>query len=109
MGLVPFEDSIDALVMYDNNQKPLPVSNPNAPGMIEPVIDYALFSLAPGSMSLQIWGLDAADVFFTDFTGAFAVYAPSQSLGLIMSPPGFPFQGDSVDALDVTAAGPPPA
>ncbi len=108
MGLDFYEDSIDALVVYDNNLKPRPVSDPNAPGMIEPFIDYALFSLAPGSISLQIYGLDAADIFFTDFTGAFAVYAPSGSLGLIPSPPGLPFQGDSVDALDVAAAGPPP-
>lgn len=102
MGL-EFDDSIDALVMYDNNLKPRPQSDPNAPGMIEPVIDYALFSLAPGSISLQIWGLDAADVFFTDFTGAFAVYAPSASLGLLTMPPGMPFMGDSVDALDAVA------
>jgi hypothetical protein len=108
MGLDPAEDSIDALVMYDNNLKPRPLSDPNAPGAIEPVIDYALFSLAPGSISLQLYGLDAADVFFTDFTGAFAVYAPSASLGLLTLPPGMPFMGDSVDALDVVAGGPPP-
>ena len=108
MGLDPIEDSIDALVMYDNNRKPRPLSDPNAPGVVEPIIDYALFSLAPGSISLQFYGLDAADTFFTDFTGAFAVYAPSASLGLIPSPPGWPFMGDSVDALDVAPAGPPP-
>jgi hypothetical protein len=109
MGLDPFQDSIDALVMYDNNLKPIPVSVPGAPGAVEPIIDYALFSLAPGSISLQIWGLDAADVFFTDFTGAFAVYAPSASLGLIPSPPGWPFMGDSVDALDAKAVLPCPS
>ena len=101
MGLTPFEDSIDALVMYDNNLRPLPLSNPNAPGAVEPVRDYALFSLAPGSAALQIWGLDAADIFFTDFTGAFAVYAPSFTLGLNPTPPGIPFQGENIDALDI--------
>jgi hypothetical protein len=108
MGLDPFQDSIDALVMYDNNLKPIPIALPGAPGMIEPIIDYALFSLAPGSISLQIWGLDGADVLFTDFTGAFAVYAPTPSLDLLPLPPGLPFTGDNVDALDAVPTAPPP-
>jgi len=108
MGLDAAADSIDALVMFDLNNRPIPQANAGAPGAVEPVIDYALFSLAPGSASLQAFGLDAADVFFTDFTGAFAVYAPSASLGLMTTPPGLPFQGDSVDALDVEAAPIPP-
>ena len=108
MGLFPDADSIDALVVYDNGLPPLPLSNPAAPGFIEPIIDYALFSLAPGSASLAMWGLDAGDILFTDFTGTFAVYAPTPSIGLIPLPPGFPFQTDNVDALDVTHPCPPP-
>jgi len=104
MGLDPFDDSIDALVMFDNNMKPISTQLPGAPGFVEPVIDYALFSLAPGSQALMFYGLDAADIFFTDFTGAFAVYAPSPTIGLNPTPPGFPFQGESVDALDVSSS-----
>ena len=102
MGLLPGVDSIDALVMFDNNMKPIPQGQPGAPGLVEPVIDYALFSLAPGSQSLVMWGLSASDVFFTDFTGVFALYANSPDIGLLTVPGGFPFQGDNVDALDAT-------
>ena len=74
----------------------------------QPGIDYALFSLAPGSPSLIVYGLDAATVFFTDFSGAFALYADSLSLGLHFTPPGAPFAGENVDALDVTHPCDPP-
>ena len=77
---------------------------PGAPGLVEPVIDYALFTLAPGSASLGAIGLDAGDVFFTDFTGLFALYAPSPSLGVVPQPPGFPYQTSNVDAMDTYCA-----
>jgi hypothetical protein len=94
----PNTDSIDALIMYDNNIQGGPAFG--GPGA-EPGIDYALFSLAPGSMALAQWGLDSADVFFTDFRGSFFLYAPAVSLGLRPLPGGEPGHGgDNVDALD---------
>jgi hypothetical protein len=94
----PNSDSIDALIMYDNNIQGGPAWGGPGP---EPTIDYALFSLAPGSVSLAQYGLDAADVFFTDFQGNFWLYAPAVSLGLRSLPGGEPgHNGDNVDALD---------
>jgi hypothetical protein len=94
----PNSDSIDALIMYDHHIQGGPAWG--GPGG-EFGIDYALFSLAPGSASLMQWGLDAADVFFTDFRGSFFLYAPSASLGLRSMPGGEPgHDGDNVDALD---------
>jgi hypothetical protein len=101
MGLDMFgenSDSIDALIMYDNGIPGGPAFG--GPGA-EPTIDYALFSLAPGSVSLAQWQLDAADVFFTDFQNNFWLYAPAGSLGLRSLPGGEPgHNGDNVDALD---------
>jgi hypothetical protein len=107
----PFSDSVDALVMWDNG----------IPGLLEPGIDYALFSLGTGSMSLAALGglINDSDVLFTDFTGLFALYAPAGALGLIGDPAGgfFPrpvlvgptFPIDGLDALDVLAVIPEPA
>jgi hypothetical protein len=102
MGLDSFghnRDSIDALLMFDGGA---------VEGLsVEPGVDYALFSLAPGSASLlpgtvSATGLSAGDVFFTDFTGAFGVYAYDTDLGLLPGPGGTPFQQQSnVDALSV--------
>jgi len=97
-------DSIDALVVFDGGRLGGPVNN--GPGA-EPGIDYALFSLAPGSASLAPGalvppGLSASDVFFTDFSGAFGVYAFPGDLGLLPGAPGFPFQNQSnIDALEI--------
>jgi hypothetical protein len=93
----PGSDSVDALILFDNNLLGGPLNG--GPGA-EAIIDYALFSLAPGSASLAAFNLDAADVFFTDFNGAFATYAPSGTLGLAGAPGGFPGAGDNIDALD---------
>jgi len=94
-------DAIDALIMYDNHIPGGP--NWGGPGG-EPGIDYALFSLAPSSFSLSFYQLDAADVFFTNFTGTFWLYAPSATLGLVGVPGGYPpGGGDNVDALDPAA------
>ena len=98
MGLDSFghnRDSIDALIMFDGG---------DAEGFtLEPGTDYALFSLAPGSSSLAAFGLSPGDVFYTDFTGAFGVYAYDTDLGLLPDlSGGFPFQNRSnVDALTV--------
>jgi hypothetical protein len=51
----------------------------------------ALFSLAPGSASLVIHNLSAADIFFTDFNGSFSIYLTAGDIGLLPS--------DNVDAL----------
>ena len=74
-------DNIDALVMWDR-------ANIGAPN---PGLDFALFSLAPGSPSLG--GLSPATIFVTSFAGAFCVYTPANQLGLLA--------GDNVDGLDV--------
>jgi hypothetical protein len=98
LGDYPNTDSIDALVMFDRNHLGGPAHG--GPGA-EPTIDYALFSLAPGSRSLALWQLDAADVFFTDFQNNFWLYAPAASLGLRNVPGGEPYhENDNVDALD---------
>ena len=82
--------------------------------MLEPGIDFAIFSLSPGSASLLAMGgvINDSDVFFTDFTGLFAVYATAGSLGLLGDPAGgfiprpyppAPGMIDGLDALDIVA------
>ena len=92
-------DSIDALVVWDNNQLGGPANN--GPGA-EPGIDYALFSLAPGSTTLSRFAFDAADVFFTDFTRGFATYALATDLGVFGAAGGPVFGVSNIDALEVT-------
>ena len=65
----------------------------------EPGIDYALFSLSHGSASLNMYQLSEADIFLTNFTGSFALYASAADLGLIGGPGLYP--GDNVDALEI--------
>ena len=91
-------DSIDALVMWDVNL----IGGPNwgGPGG-QWAIDYALFSLAPGSASLAQFGLSANDVFFTDFTNRFASYALATDLGMFAAPGGAAMAGDNIDALEI--------
>jgi len=89
-------DDIDALVLYDLGQ--LGGTYWGGPGA-EPGIDYALFSLSHGSASLINWGLSEADIFLTNFTGSFALYASAADLGLIGGPGLEP--GDNVDALEI--------
>lgn len=99
-GLLP-QDVIDALVVYDNGaQGSVGCGGPGA----EPAVDAMLFSLAPGSPSLFLAGLDAGDVLFSDFTGAFAVYAEASDLGLSDSG-AVPDSGDNLDALDYVCPG----
>ncbi len=73
LGLNPFSDDVDALDLFDRGTI----------GQVDPGIDYALFSLAPGSQTLfSHSGLNAADIYFTDFSGAFATFASDADLGL---------------------------
>ncbi|NLF32560.1 MAG: hypothetical protein GX591_16925 [Planctomycetes bacterium] len=99
MGLLDepweFEDNIDALVVWDHS--------PDEPNRAVPGMDYALFSLSHGSPSVARYGLSAADVFFTDFSGSFWLYAQGQSLGLFVDG-GNEFT-DNVDALEVLIPG----
>lgn len=73
MGLNAFMDDVDALDLFDRGTV----------GVVDPGVDYALFSLAPGSQSLfGHSNLDAADIFFTDFRGSFATFVSDADLGL---------------------------
>jgi hypothetical protein len=73
LGLNPFGDDLDALDLFDRGTV----------GQVDQGIDYALFSLAPGSQTLLSHsGLNAADIYFTDFSGAFATFASDADLGL---------------------------
>ncbi len=81
LGLVPGDD-VDALAVWDV-----------AGDLMASPGDYALFSLAPGSPTLAGFGLSAADILVTDFTGAFALYLTAGSLGMLPT--------DNIDALDV--------
>jgi len=91
-------DSIDGLIVWDVGVLGGPVNG--GPGA-EPALDYALFSLAPGSATLMALGLDAADVFFTDFTGRFATFAFATDLGVVGLPGGPPFGISNIDALEL--------
>lgn len=90
-------DDIDALILYDLNMSGSSIWG--GPGA-EPGIDYALFSLSHGSASLSRFGLSPADIFFTDFSGSFSLYASAANLGLQVktSRGGNP---DNVDALEI--------
>ena len=92
LGLVPGDD-LDALVISDVTvtQFPVPgtiVFSPNS--LLNPGIDQALFSLAPGSPSLMLGGFSPGDVFRTSFGGSFSLYASAESLGLL--------ETDNIDA-----------
>lgn len=95
----PGSDSIDALAVWDYG----------APGACEPGIDFALFSLAPGSQTLtQLnnmgFNVDGATIFLTDFQGFFYMFnnATDNGVAPLPVPPllGNP-QDVNIDALDV--------
>jgi type II secretory pathway pseudopilin PulG len=66
-------DDIDGLELFDRG----------AIGVLNPGVDYALFSLSPGSQTLlNNPGLTAADIFFTDFDHSFARFVRDADLGL---------------------------
>ena len=91
LGLQPGNDEVDALAVFDLAGL----------GVIDPGLDYALFSLAPGSISLAgpdgVFGTpddySAADIFVTDFNGFFTVFLAANSIGMDFN--------DNVDAIDV--------
>ncbi len=94
-------DSIDALVLWDYG----------TPGACDPGVDYALFSLAPGSQTLTaLWNLgfpvSAGSVFLTDFQGYFYQYAYPTDLGVGPYPtpvlPGVSWLEVNIDALEIT-------
>lgn len=78
----PFSDDIDALQVYDMD---------GVPAQLFPGVDFALFSLRAGSATLAFTGLSPGDVFITDFTGGFDIFAYGFELGLA--------PGDELDAL----------
>jgi len=82
MGLTP-DDDLDALVLSDVDDS----------GILNHGVDEALFSLAPGSLTLTTLGLSPGDVFYTDFTGSFSLYASHDYLGLEF--------GDNLNALNM--------
>jgi hypothetical protein len=91
IGLLPGDD-VDALALSDVA----------TPGGLDPGLDEALFSLHPGSPSVLVGPdgfpasgdeVSAADVFYTSFTGTYALYASAAALGLLA--------GDNVNAIDI--------
>jgi hypothetical protein len=98
IGLLPTDD-IDALALSDVTVL----------GVRDPGLDEALFSLHPGSPSVLV-GPDlipgtgdersAADIYYTSFTGTYALYAAAGALGLLPS--------DNVNALDIKPRDPAP-
>ncbi|MEA2561144.1 MAG: hypothetical protein QOH06_2648 [Acidobacteriota bacterium] len=82
IGLVGM-DNVDSLVMWDRVNI----------GVADAGVDFALFSLAPGSPTLAAIGGSPADIFVTNFAGGFCLFAPAGALGLIGA--------DNVDGLDV--------
>lgn len=80
VGLVA-GDELDALVMWDRGTLGAP----------DPGLDFALFSLAPGSPSLG--AASAATIFVTDFNFAFCPFTQAAQLGMQAA--------DNVDGLDV--------
>ncbi len=92
-----YHDSIDALIVFDYDQQ--------APNQVQPGIDFAVFSLSPGSptlASLNAMGVpvDPATIFFTTFQGSFGVYLWSTDLGLL-APAGTPLTTVNIDALEL--------
>lgn len=96
MGLEAL-DAIDALIMWDHG-------TPGGPGFggpgAEPGVDYALFSLAPGSKSLESHFVSAADVLFTDFDGRFYRYVLASSMRIFADNGGAPGDDGNIDALE---------
>ena len=96
-----WHDSIDALIVFDHPQQ-----NPdNDQSQAEPGVDYALFSLSPGSPALSMLNgmgvpADAGTIFFTTFQGNYGVYLWSGDLDL-RQPPGNPAHTRNVDGLDL--------
>ncbi len=104
-------DDIDAMVVWSHV--------PN--GVIdfsdlfaEPGVDYALFSLSPGSVTLNKLNalcalpVDGSTIFFTDFTGRFAIFCYGRELGIADSVIAGQSEHANVDALEIWMYVPPP-
>jgi hypothetical protein len=95
MGINAVDDSIDALVVWDLDND----------GYYEPYYDYAIYSLAPGSVTLMgnpLW--DGGTVFWTNFNGTSTVYAwaPNLGVGTFPAPPLLGTDGEpNVDGLEI--------
>lgn len=102
MGL-GFGDVIDAMVVLDT----APRGSVACGGIgAQPGVDAILFSLAPGSPSLLQTGQSASDVFFSDFSGNFGVYAAAGQIGLQPNPGGgVGTSGDNVDGMEFGCLG----
>ena len=98
LGLIPFPPFPQQLPLLDGNDlDAMVVWDVAGDGIATPVADYALFSLAPGSIDLVINGLTPDDIFFTDFSGSYGLFASANDVGLTGQ--------DNVDALEVVLTG----
>jgi len=82
LGLATADD-IDSLVVWDRGIL----------GAVDPGVDYVLFSLAPGSPTLGMFGLSPAMIFVSHFSATFCPFVAAFDLGLVPA--------DNVDGLDV--------
>jgi hypothetical protein len=82
LGLATADD-IDSLVIWDRGVL----------GVIDPGVDFVLFSLAPGSPTLAMFGLSPAMIFVSHFSGTLCPFVGPGELGLLLA--------DNVDGLDV--------
>jgi hypothetical protein len=80
-------------------------------GKMDPGLDYACFTLAPGSATLYAlqaagYRVTAGDVLFTDFQGFFYIYLYDSDIGVANLPrPPLPLINRidvNIDALDLT-------
>ena len=94
-------DDIDGLVVWDFGEL-----NPDQPNA-ERMRDYALFSLSERSASLDAiratgFPVDGSTIFFTDFSGAFAIYLYGSQVGILDWAVGDQ-QFSNLDALEIRA------
>ncbi|MEO0630757.1 MAG: GC-type dockerin domain-anchored protein, partial [Planctomycetota bacterium] len=100
-------DDIDGLVVWDFGDL-FSQANPDGRRVAEPERDYALFSLSETSASLEAirsTGLpvDGSTIFFTDFSGAFAVYLFGSQVGVRDIVAGDNERPGNIDALEICA------
>ncbi|MEL6497757.1 MAG: hypothetical protein AAF937_04025 [Planctomycetota bacterium] len=100
-------DDIDGLVVWDRGSV-FSQFDPDGDRVAQPERDYALFSLSETSSSIaaiRSTGLpvDGSTIFFTDFTGAFAVYLFGSQVGVAdVAVSDFQRFGN-IDALEICA------
>lgn len=99
-------DDIDGLVVWDFGE-----FNPDQP-FAEDLRDYAIFSLSERSASLDAlrsmgFPVDGSTIFFTDFSGAFAIYLYGSQVGIEDWSIGDQ-QFSNLDALEINAQVTPP-